>query len=487
MALVEDVIASVHDENVAYAVFDNHKKGDYAPYVLKTADRGKTWTAIVGDLPERGSAHTIAEDHVNANLLFVGTEFGLFATQDGGASWSRMKKGLPTIAVRDLEIQRRENDLVVGTFGRGVYIVDDYTPLRTPLKDVADDEATLFAVKDPWLYIEGDLWGGWGGAQAFNGDNFYFAENPPFGAVFTYRLKDGLKTKAEARREAERKIAKESGDTPYPSWEALRAEDREAAPQIVLTVRDAAGAVVRRIDGPKGAGLHRVTWDLRYDNPAPVTLGDEGGSLFSSRPVGPLATPGEYVVQLAKRIAGVETALGEPQRFTVKPLKRSPEATANRPALLAFQQETSDLSRRVFAAGARLADVGDRIAHLEQALDRTPKAQSAHFKALAALKTRHDDIGAGLNGDGTLSSRNEPAPWSVGGRLGYVRGASWRAQSAPAAVHREAVAVAGKEFAALNPKLDALVKDLAAFETDLAALGAPWTPGQGSQPVAPGK
>ena len=159
MSLVEDIITSVHDENIAYAVFDNHKRGDYKPYVFKTTNKGKSWKAISSDLPKWGSAHTIAEDHVDPNLLFVGTEYGLFVTQNGGKNWSKMTGGLPTISVRDIEIQRRENDLVVGTFGRGIYIVDDYSPLRTKSADLQKSAATLFSVKDPWLYIEGNQYG----------------------------------------------------------------------------------------------------------------------------------------------------------------------------------------------------------------------------------------------------------------------------------------------------------------------------------------
>ncbi|MEM9015254.1 MAG: glycosyl hydrolase, partial [Pseudomonadota bacterium] len=264
MTLVEDIIASVHDAGVAYAAFDNHKRGDHKPYIYRTDNRGVSWRSISGDLPDWGAVHTIAEDHVDPNLLFVGTEFGLFYSQNGGQNWTQLKTNFPTIDVRDIEIQRRENDLVIGTFGRGIYILDDYSPLRTSADAVATAEATLFPVRDPWLYIEGDLWGTWGGAQAFNGDNFWYAENPPFGAVFTYTLRDGLKSLAKTRREAEIEIEKDGGDTPYPSWEELRAEDREDEPAIVFTVTDSNGAVVRRFTGPHSKGLHRVAWDLRY-------------------------------------------------------------------------------------------------------------------------------------------------------------------------------------------------------------------------------
>ena len=129
--------------------------GVYVGIEVKSENRGRSWTSISSNLPERGSAHTIVEDHVDPNLLFVGTEFGLFVTQDGGGSWHQLKGNFPTIAVRDIEIQARENDLVVGTFGRGIYILDDYTALRTNADSLGEFE--LFGVRDPWLYIEGDL------------------------------------------------------------------------------------------------------------------------------------------------------------------------------------------------------------------------------------------------------------------------------------------------------------------------------------------
>ena len=239
MTLVEDIIASTQDNDVAYAVFDNHKRGDHKPYVYRTDNRGRSWRSISGNLPEFGSVHTIAEDHVDPNLLFVGTEFGLFYTQNGGRNWHQLKANFPTIAVRDIEIQRRESDLVIGTFGRSIYVLDDYSPLRTSTDAVANAEATLFPVRDPWLYIEGDLWGTYSGPKASNGDNFWVAENPPFGAVFTYTLRDGLKSLSDIRREAEAETAKDGSDTPYPTWDALRAEDREDDPALLITITDA--------------------------------------------------------------------------------------------------------------------------------------------------------------------------------------------------------------------------------------------------------
>ncbi len=479
MTLVEDIIASVHDPDVAYVVFDNHKRGDHLPYVFRTNNRGRSWTPIAGDLPEWGAVHTIAEDHVDPDLLFVGTEFGLFYTQNGGDQWTELSANFPTIDVRDIEIQRRENDLVVGTFGRGVYILDDYTPLRTPAADLDAEEATLFPVRDPWLYVEGDLWGTWGGAQAFNGDNFWYAENPPFGAVFTYVLRDGLETLAETRRAAEREIEAEGGDTPYPSWEELRAEDTEDAPAIVFTITDSAGQVVRRITGPITAGLHRVAWDLRYPAPNVIELGGRESSLFGGTPVGPLVLPGVYSVQLSKRVNGVVTPLGEPQTFEVRPLERSPETTTDREGALAFQQETADLARAVFGAVQASSELRNRIELLEAAIDAVAAPVASQRALLQAFEAQLDEADRTLTGDRTVSSRNEPAPWSVNARVGQILGWGWNHQSDPTGSSVTELAVAREEFAQALATLREVETGVETLEDELEALGAPYTAGRG--------
>ena len=140
------IVASLHDENVVFATLNNHRSGDFKPYVMKSADKGKTWKSISGNLPERGSAFAIRQDHVDADLLFAGTEFGCFFSNNGGESWSKLA-GLPTIAVYDIDIQKRENDIVVGTFGRGFYVLDNYTPLRSLSTENLSKKAILFPIK----------------------------------------------------------------------------------------------------------------------------------------------------------------------------------------------------------------------------------------------------------------------------------------------------------------------------------------------------
>ena len=141
---MSSVSASLHEVDVLYASFDNHKMSDFKPYLFRSRDRGGSWESVTGNLPDNGSVYAIAEDHENPDLLFAGTEYGVFFTIDGGDHWTQLEGGVPTIAVRDIAIQRRENDLVLGTFGRGFYVLDDYSPLRQVNAASLESEATLF-------------------------------------------------------------------------------------------------------------------------------------------------------------------------------------------------------------------------------------------------------------------------------------------------------------------------------------------------------
>lgn len=423
--------------------------------------------------------HTIAEDHVDPNLLFVGTEFGLFYSQNRGRNWTQLKTNFPTIDVRDIEIQKRENDLVIGTFGRGIYILDDYSPLRTRAETLSQSEATLFPVRDSWIYVQGDLWGPAGGAQAFNGDNFWYAENPPFGAVFSYVLRDGLQTQADARREREIEIEKAGGDTPYPSWETLRAEDREDEPAIIFIVRDTAGNVVRRLTGPSGKGLHRVAWDLRYPAPDAVRLTPPPVSAFGNPPVGPLAVPGQYSVTLAKRINGVVTTISDPQTFTLKPLHDTPEASSDRDLVLAFQRDTAELVRVVAGATDTAAELRNRLAHLKLGAKSIESDNTSILAQIQALETQLDDVDVALTGDRTISGRNEPAPWSIAARVSQIRGWGWYTQAPTTGSNVDALDIAKTELDAALHQMRTIETGLAQVEQALEDRGAPFTAGRG--------
>ena len=163
------------------------------PYLFKSSDKGKTWSSISNNLPDRTLLWRIVQDHEKSNLMFLGTEFGVYFTLDGAKTWMKLKGGLPNISVRDLAIQKRENDLVVGTFGRGIYILDDYSSLRSFDPNNENIEAQLFTPRAGLWYMQRRILGG--RKKAAQGDNYFVADNPPYGVEFTYFLKDSFRQK----------------------------------------------------------------------------------------------------------------------------------------------------------------------------------------------------------------------------------------------------------------------------------------------------
>ncbi len=390
----------------------------------------------------------------------------------------QLKGGLPTIAVRDLAIQRRENDLVVGTFGRGIYILDDYTPLRQASAETLAKDAVLFPVEKAWMFIESTRLGL--SQQGFQGHSTYLAPNPPVGAVFTYYLKDGLETRAAKRKEAEKKTTDEGGTLAYPSWEELRAEDREEEPTIVLTVAAEDGTVIRRLTGPSSAGIHRVSWDFRFPAANPTNLTPPSGdNPFASLPLGPLAAPGTYVVSLARRVEGKVEALGEPQRFEAVPLGLATLPAADPAALLAFQQKTARLQRAVLGAIAAAGEAEDRLNHLKKAIDDTPGADPRLAGEARVLLARLADLQVKLTGDPTVARRSEPTTASISDRVQGVVYGHWTSTANATATHRTGYDLAARELATVLPELAKLIEiDLAKLEADAEAAGAPWTPGR---------
>ena len=472
LAYVTRLEASLHDPDTVYAAFTNFKQGDFKPYAFVSRDRGRTWSSIAGDLPEREIVWALMQDHVKPELLFAGTEFGVYFTVDEGAHWVRLKGGLPTIQVRDIDIHRGESDLVLGTFGRGFYILDDYSALRQVSEDALEEDAILFPTKDALRYVEmrdrvGD-----------RGATFFTAENPPFGAVFTYYLEEPLETRAKMRIEAEKK-AIEAGEAPrIPTFEELRAEEEEIEPKIVLTVRTADGEVVRRIDGKTAKGLHRANWDLRWPSARPVSLEKAERNPWDREPVGPLAAPGEYTVTLSKVVDGVVTDLAGPQAFTVVELGRNTFTAEDPAAALEFQLKTARLERAVRGALKWADEAGKRLSFTRKALYDTPQADAALLAESQGLQAELADILVELRGDETKEKRNVFLPPSISERVNRIVGSQWDSTAAPTATNVQDYEWAAEAFTAELDRLKTLASSLDRFEQQLESAGAPWTPGR---------
>ncbi|MFH1765840.1 MAG: glycosyl hydrolase, partial [Gemmatimonadota bacterium] len=475
-AFVNDIKASVADANTVFAALDNHKEGDYSPYLVRSTDRGRSWSSISGDLPPRHLLWSIAQDHVDPDLIFLGTEFGVFFTLEGGNRWTRLGGGAPTIPFRDIEIQRRESDLVASTFGRGFYVLDDYGPLRKLPAEALAGDALLFPTRSTYRYVESTDLGVPG--QGYQGSDHYYAPNPPFGAVFTYYLGEDPKTPRELREEGEKAIRGRGENVPFPGWEALSEESRAEDPQIILTLSDTRGNVIRRLAGPDTKGFHRIAWDLRYPAPNPVELDPGPVEIWGPAPAGPMVAPGTYRAQLARLVDGELRPLAEPRDFEVVDLYGDDIPRGDPTDNLAFQKETADVQRRAESAAAWVGESLNRLAHMEKAVLLTPRAQPDLLQQISALENRLADISVILMGDRVRGSLWEPSQPSILGRVGQISGGHWWTTEAPTETFRQSLGVAARQLGEVEGSLAGLSGELLQLEGALKAAGAPWTPGQ---------
>lgn len=477
LTYVSKILPSQHDVNTMYASFNNHKNADFRPYILKSTDAGKTWTTIISNLPENVPVWSIAEDHINKNLLFVGTEFGIFISLNGGGSWTQMKSGIPTIAVRDIAIQKRENDLVLATFGRGFYILDDYSSLRMMTTDILAKESHIFPIKEASMYIEAQPLGGRG--KGMQGESFYTADNPPFGATITYHLKNTLKSQRDRRQEEEKEAIKKGTPPPYPTIDQLRAEEEEESSSIILTITDSDGNIVRRLSGPARSGIHRITWDLRY--PA-STLGQqrqESEDGERTGPSGPLVMPGDYSVSISKTVNGIVTPLGQTQRFSIVVDGISSMDPTDRKTLVEFQQNVSRLQGAVSGTVQTANEVKNRITQMKRALHETPAETNNLRSSLANVETKVNEILMALRGDMTARQRNENSAPSISQRVNGILGDTRMSTSLPTQTHRNAYDIASGELTTVLSSLRSIIDtDLKKIEQEMEKTGAPWTPGR---------
>jgi hypothetical protein len=380
------------------------------------------------------------------------------------------------VSVRDLWFQKRHDDLDIATFGRGFWVLDNVQPLRAMNPAVASNEATLFPTRDVELYVERSQLGLPG--KTFQGESYFTAPNPPFGAVFTYFLKDELKSRRKVRQEQEDKIEQSKGNEVPAKLEQLRAEERELEPAIVLIVSDEQGNVIRRVAGSTKAGFHRVAWDLRYPPPSPVELKEPERDVFDSPPQGPLVAPGTYRVQLIKRVDGAETALGAAQPFNVVPLYLALMKESDRAAVLEFQKRAAAMQRTAMGAARATSEALTRVQYVRRALDQIAGPDSKLVAEVNRIDTALHDINDELNGDPILQRRNEPVLPSLLDRVNTAVGGLTTTQP-PTATHREALTIVEQQIGPLLERLRKLIDvDLASVEKQMNALGAPWTPGR---------
>jgi hypothetical protein len=403
----------------------------------------------------------------------------VFFSVDQGAKWTKLAGGSPTISFRDLVIQKRENDLVGATFGRSFYILDDYTPLRTLSGEALQNDTLLFPVRDAHWYIQRIPLGDFEeGGKSSQGDDYFVASNPPFGAVVTYYLKEDILSLSEARLKQEETARSNDSDTPYPGWEALRNEQQEDPPAIVLTITDSEGGVVNHIEGPVTAGFHRVAWNLRYPTPDAWTPEDAGDQYI--RFSGPLAKPGSYTVSIAKRVNGQTTDLGLSETFNVKPIHEPMLQAASAEDAMAFELRLDQMQRQVKATESALKTTLTELDAIKSTLLRSSAPMALRDRA-RELELRVMGLQERVSGNKLRENAGDPGPVSISRRVSVAKFGTFRSTYGPTPTHTRALEIAENEFETVKAALkQLLVTDLPALRSQLDEAGVPWTPGRGT-------
>ena len=440
MTFVNYITPSRHQENTVYACFDGRKNSsDFTPYLIKSTDNGKTWKSIASNLP-LGTVYCVIEDPIDPNILFIGTEWGVWTTIDGGEKWVQMKKGIPTIQVKELTIQERENDLVVATFGRGFYVLDNYSSLRNLSKQVAEKEAHLFATNEALLYFPSNN-------LTYQGDVHFRASNPKPAAKFEYFIKNGFESLKEKREKRMKEAEKSGGKFVYPTEEELLAETKEVKPTLIFTVYDGENNIMRKISKPLAKGYQSVDWDLSY---------------LTSR--GPKVPPGTYKVAIDKNMNGVFTRLVEPQSFTVKSIPNA-LGTPNYNANFDFLKGVSDLNAKVNSARGKISAMNTQLKSMKSILGNTAIDANALIVKIDAMQKEVDAsakiIIGGFGAKNTVASRLRFAMYTTNSAQVDITGSQ-----------KEQYAIAEKAFKAEEGTLDNLFNvKLPTLEKEFEAAG----------------
>ena len=467
-AFVNDVRADLYDASTVYLVLDNHKFGDYKPYLLRSTDRGRSWTSINSNLPNKLLTWRIVQDHVDRNLMFAATEYGVYVTKNGGGSWTQLKGGMPTISIRDITIQRRENDLVAASFGRGFYVLDDISPLRSFDNTVKNSEGTLFDVKSAYWYVpKGEVY-----AQ---GSNEYRAPNPPFGAVFTYFLKDSIPSLKASRKASE----KNKTNIPFPGWEALEAEKLQQGPHIMLTVRDSKGQVVNIVKGTNKKGFNRVSWDLSVaDRSGEKLVAPKSTEDYFNYNI--MATPGEYTVTMEKWVDGDVTQLGETKSFKVTPLAKGALEGASYEEIIAYRESFEVFQQDLKATKLVLKENKQKIDAMQRALQRSTTPTDQLAKKLYETRAKILAVDSELNGNkakADIGEKNDPSPTSA---ESIGKRALATSTYGPTEMHKAALNDGKARLKSIKSRLSDIVNnEIPALEAELKSAGAPWIESQG--------
>jgi photosystem II stability/assembly factor-like uncharacterized protein len=476
---VSEILADRFNSNVVYATFNNHKRDDFKPYVLKSVDRGHTWTSISANLPANGPVHTIEQDYINPNLLFLGTEFSFFVSFDCGATWTEFNKGLPTIPVRDIAFQEREDALVIATFGRGFYVIDDFTPLRNYSKEINGKPGYIFPIRDSRMFVQTDEFDN-------QGSMYYLAKNPQYGATITYYVDTVPKTDRDIRKDKEKKLFEKGEFIPQPTARELALEEREFKPYLIFTITDEDGTVIRKLYKNASKGVGRVTWNYTYAGYQPVRSTDkfnpvsEGESRGRWGGGGISVMPGKYLVSMAMYAKGEVKELAGPEPFVCRPLDIVTLPVTDAAAREKWLKEMSDFAKTAYGAISYAAELDGKVNTIMQTIHQSPEAPASLMEEAAALSNEMEEITFLIRGISVGASTEEtpPSPVSLSARLSAMSRSLYGNSGDISGIADQQFSILKKEFPVLLERIQKAGSAVDALNAKLDGIKAPWTSGR---------
>ena len=463
---VNDIKADLFDANTVYVALDNHKEGDFNPYLFKSTDKGQSWQSISGNIPDRTLVWRMVQDPVKKNLLFAATEFGIYTSLNGGTSWQKLG-GAPTISFRDLTIQKRENDLVAASFGRGFFVLDDYSALREFTEDNLSQKGKLFTPRTAKWFVPRSNIGN-------TGADYYFAKNPTYGAVFTYHLADEYQTAKEVRKEKETSLNKNKADIPFPGWDALDTERQEKEAQVVLSIQDSQGNVINKISQKASQGSHRMAWNFSHFNPYSIS-----DSPSRYRGGGALAKPGTYQASLSLVQNGEVIPLDGPISFEVKALREGVLKGVSHEEYNAYLTEITQVYKSISAVRDVLSESGKMHKAMVTALAQAKILPGTLEPKLEALKLDLTRINQSISGS---PSRREVGERNPAGIQSFLSNAmvGLRNSYGPTPLHRKSLKIAKELLIQLRAEVKTISEvRIPDIEAALKAADAPYILGQG--------
>ena len=465
-SFVNDIKADLFDANTVYVALDNHKEGDFNPYLFKSTDKGQSWQSISGNIPDRTLVWRMVQDPIKKNLLFAATEFGIYTSLNGGTSWQKLG-GAPTISFRDLTIQKRENDLVAASFGRGFFVLDDYSALREFTEDNLSQKGKLFTPRTAKWFVPRSNIGN-------TGADYYFAKNPTYGAVFTYHLADEYQTEKEVRKEKETSLNKNNADIPFPGWDALDTERQEKEAQVVLSIQDSQGNVINKISQKASQGSHRMAWNFSHFNPYSIS-----DSPSRYRGVRALAKPGTYQASLSLVQNGEVTPLDGPIPFEVKALREGVLKGISHEEYNAYLTEITQVYKSISAVRDVLSESGKMHKAMVTALAQAKILPGTLEPKLEALKLDLTRINQSISGS---PSRREVGERNPAGIQSFLSNAmvGLRNSYGPTPLHRKSLKIAKELLIQLRAEVKSISEvRIPEIEAALKAADAPYILGQG--------